>query len=142
MAETRYPPEKLAKYPHMFPRDIVIWERFVEKLGRLYDSFSYDVKVGTGRPENSDWSENIKRMNYILSTFRIDAVSHKGSKTTLFEVKPDAGPSAIGQILCYGELYERDKTSPETAHLAIITNRATPDIAHLCAVFNIELYIL
>lgn len=142
MAKTRYPPEKLAKYPHMFPRDIKIWERFLDKVGHLYDSFSYDVKVGTGRPEDPNWSENIKRMNYILSTFRIDAIGHQGSEITLFEVKPDAGPSAIGQILCYGELYESGRPTLKTARLAIITNRATPDINHLCNVFNIKLYIL
>lgn len=142
MPETRYPPEKLAKYPHMFPKDIAIWERFIERVGNLYDSFSYDVKVGLGRPMDPSWNENIKRMNYLLSTLRIDAVGFQPSGITIFEVKPSAGPSAIGQVLCYGKLYERDKKPTLPLRLGIVTDQTTADLNYLFDVFNIELYVM
>lgn len=138
----RFPPDKLIHYPHMFPLDIEIWDRFLEKFGNNYTGFDYDVKVGTGTPAPSGSPKNYARMQGILSKYRIDCLGHKPSQLEIIEVKPEASTVAIGQVVTYIELYKRDFSPSLPIKGVIVTDRELPDIRHLTEKLGIDYYVV
>lgn len=134
-----YPPEILRKYPHMMPNDIAIWERFLKSPFNTFDSFSYDVHVGTGRGYTVDDPKWIITLAKALTCFRIDAVGWRRGSATLIEVKPFAGLSALGQIIAYSHLWQTDFPDKPLEALLIITDSTTDDVAEVYAANNIFL---
>src|SRR3990172_4555096 len=123
----KFPAEKLQWYPHMFPRDIEIWVRFLDKYAELYTGFDYDIKVGTGAPVKPGTPANYARMQGILSKYRIDAVGYSNSQIYIIEVKPEASTVALGQVVTYIELYKRDFNPSLPVKGMIVTDRELPD---------------
>lgn len=105
---TIYPPQKLLKYPHMMPRDVPIWNRFLASYYKDYSGFAYDVHVGSGMTIDETWPLEIKSMATALSQYRIDAVGVKESSIQIIEVKPRPPIGVIGQIIGYTALFQRD----------------------------------
>lgn len=142
MAEPKFPPDKLFRYPHMFPRDIPIWDRFLDKYAELYVGFDYDIKVGTGVIVPDEWEDNYKRMAEVLSKYRVDVVGHKSGRLEIIEVKPEASTVAIGQVITYIELYKRD-FSPSAAVIGVIvTDREVGDMRELTDRLGFEYYVI
>jgi len=143
MASTpRFPNERLYRYPHMFPLDIAIWERFIDSFGDLFSGFDYDIKVGSGSPVAAGVGDNYRRMQEILSKYRIDCVGYKGDEIWIIEVKPEAGTIAIGQIEAYTRLYQRDINPSQKIVGCIVTDRELPDMEYLTKEKGIEYYIV
>jgi len=117
----KYKSEKLIKYPHMFPLDIAIWERFLDAYGASFLGFDYDVKVGTGTQPREGFGDNYARMQEILSKYRIDVVGYQSDSIWIIETKPEAGTVAIGQIEAYTRLYERDYNPTKKVIGCIVT---------------------
>jgi len=140
--EPQFPSEKLRKYPHMFPLDIAIWERFIDAHAGDFSGFDYDVKVGSGTEPVPDLGAEYVRMQQILSKYRIDVVGYKPNAIYIIEVKPEAGTIAIGQIEAYTRLYQRDYAPSLTLVGAIITDRELPDMRYLTAEKKIDYYIV
>lgn len=103
----RFKFEKLAKYPHMKPEDVVVWERFITKNPDFFDTVDYDVALGEGAPQDPSLPENIARDGKILTQKKIDVVGYKGNDVSLVEVKPIANMRGLGQIITYFKLYEK-----------------------------------
>lgn len=137
-----YDPKKLARYPHMFPKDIAIWERFLEQYAEEYTGFSYDIKVGKGTEVSPDMPEEYARMADILSKYRIDVVGFKENLIEIIEVKPEASTVAIGQVVAYVSLYIRDFAPQVEVKGAIVTDRFIPDISYLTMQQGINYYIV
>ena len=135
--EPRFGPEKLSKYPHMFPRDIEIWDRFIEKYASDYLGFDYDLKVGSGRDYSLEQDEMMRRGAFINSKKRIDAVGYQSEQITIFEVKPDASAGAIGQAIAYATLYAKEFNPPKQVLAAIVTNSKVPDTTLLTREFGV-----
>jgi hypothetical protein len=142
MPEPKFTTDKLFRYPHMFPLDIAIWERFLEGYADLYTGFDYDIKVGTGAVVPEEWEDNYKRMAEVLSKYRIDVVGHKPGRLEIIEVKPEASTVAIGQIVTYMELYRRDFSPSDTLVGVIVTDREVGDIRLLTEKLGFDYYIV
>lgn len=138
----RFPAEKLRKYPHMFPHDIEIWERFLDKHGSTYTGFDYDIKVGSGTPHAPDLPPNYARMQDILSKYRIDCVGYRDSRIYIIEVKPEASTVAIGQVIAYANLYNFEFKPPQDVIAMIVTDREIPDMKLLTEQLKIEYIIV
>lgn len=140
--QQRYPAKKLLRYPHMFPRDIAIWERFLAQYGARYAGFFYDTKVGTGANIKDGTSPNYARMVKELSRYRIDAVGENDNRLEVFEVKPNASASAIGQVITYVKLLEGELPEPRELIGAIVTDRELPDMRRLTAEIGMNYYVV
>lgn len=138
----RFPPEKLLRYPHMFPNDIAIWERFIEKYAAGYSGFDYDVKVGTGTAALPHVGAAYRQMQETLSKYRIDVVGRASLGYIIFEVKPDAAASAIGQVLTYTTLFKRDFPDLAPVRGAIVTDRERPDMVELTDEHNMLYFVV
>lgn len=123
--------EKRYKYPHMKPNDIEIWERFIKKYPNAYDRVQYDFHVGDPPPFNplGDGGEDFNQD--ALYRLKIDVIGYKGDKIDIIEIKPDAGPSSIGQIISYVTLYARDENPTKALRPVIITNSLKPNMSFL-----------
>lgn len=136
-----FPPELLRKYPHMFPKDIVIWERFLLKHANEFTGFDYDIKVGTVPKFPDGLDTGIYKAGEILWKKRIDAVGHKADELLIIEVKPNAGPSAIGQVLGYVQLY-RDEIKPtQKISGLIVTDFPDLDLNRLAEAMKIQIEV-
>lgn len=133
---------KLRKYPHMFPLDIPIWERFIALFGGDFLSVDFDVKVGSGTQPVEGLGDKYARMQSILSKYRIDVVGYKPDAIWIIETKPEAGTVAIGQIEAYTNLYKRDFKPSVPVIGCIITDRELPDMSYLTKAKGIEYYIV
>ena len=74
-----------------------------------------------------------------LYQYRIDVVGYKADQVDVIEVKPNAGASAVGQILNYRKLYIED-FAPQIAPKAIIvTDFVKPEIAQYAAEQGVQI---
>ena len=133
-----FPAEKLRRYPHMFPEDIAIWERFLSVYKSEYLGFDYDIKVGSvpDFPDNLDTS--IYKAGVLLWKKRIDAVGYKKDRIEIIEVKPRAGMGAVGQVLTYVALYKKEFAPSLPVFGKIVTDYPQLDIADISSSYGID----
>ncbi len=138
----RFPATKLASYPHLFPRDVPIWERFLEKFSADYVGFDYDTKVGSGIEPPPDATEADLRLIAGVYKKRIDAVGYKASETHIIEVKPSATFSAVGQVLGYASLFRVEFPNLPAVKPVLLTDFETPDIRNFALNAGVTLIIV
>jgi hypothetical protein len=136
---TLVPPDPNGRFPHFIQHDAAVWQRFLLSTHPLPAMLAYDVHVGTPAAAALDAPAPYARMIETLSTKRIDVVMFFHDETLITEVKPAAGPDAIGQALCYTILFRRKWPNYPKPTPCIVTDTAQPDIAHIAALMNITL---
>lgn len=134
--------EKRYWYPHMKPADVVIWERFIEKNPKAYETCLYDYHVGEPPPFNPLMDEDEDLNQDALYRLKIDVVGQKASHFDIIEIKPNAGPSAIGQVKAYAELFNVDDPFKTKLNCVIITDKIRPNMEYLCKQENVRLEIV
>ena len=107
-----YPFKKQAKYPHMKPEDVAVWERFIDQNPEYFLECEYDVAVGEGAPQNPEHADNIQYDGKILTQKKLDVVGYRNEDIVLVEVKPVANMRGLGQILTYEKFF--NATYPQT----------------------------
>ena len=128
----RFPYTILPKYSHLRPEDVMIWERFIIKYPKFYDSVDYDLKVGNPRDYPEVNEDQYKKDLEYLSRKRVDVVGYKGDEIHIIELKPRASFSAIGQVIGYTDLYRPFAPEKSLVSSVIITDEKIPDIKDLC----------
>lgn len=132
----------LTKYKHMKPRDVAIWDRFIDAFPLTYQDVRYDVLVGDPPPFNplmddgEDWDQDK------LYRLKIDVVGYDGEKLDIIEIKPSAGPSTIGQVKAYKELFVRDEQPQIPVHMVIVTDEERPNMRYLCQQEGVRLVVV
>ena len=134
--------EKGSWYPHMKPRDVEIWERFITKFPDEYSECQYDFDVGDPPPFNTLWEGGEDKNQDALYRLKIDVVGYKAGKFDVIEIKPDANPATIGQVLSYKALYERDEDLRGPVGGVIITDRLRPNMDWLCKEADVRLFVV
>jgi hypothetical protein len=136
----RFPPEIRAKYPHMMPEDVIIWERFIRNGQFLPDDVWFDVKVGIGLPVPSgqpDWMKRMVEYNYKK---RIDMVWRVGLDYWVVEAKPFAGIVALGQVIFYSEAFA-DRFRPNyPVKRAVITDVIDADVKPVFDLYSVIVF--
>jgi len=138
----KVPLKKQRKYPHMMPADIELWELFLEQFPDEFDSFIYDLHVGEGIKPPENIPEGTKRQIQYLTQKRIDAVGYKDKQPTIIEVKPDAGPSALGQLFTYGTLWLKKFPPPPYPKLAVVSDFIDNDMKFVFNAYRVKMYIV
>ena len=135
-----YPAVKQGRYPHMLAEDVALWNKFLDEWPEQFEGVEYDVHVGGEVERLRWWSDQVQRMGEWLAAKRIDVVGYRPGEIWIVEVKPYAGVAAIGQVLCYLELYRKDRRPPEKLVGCIVTDKVTPDLRYLVGVFAIQVF--
>lgn len=131
-----------AKYPHMKPQEVVLWDRFLGHMPWDAERIRYDVRVGEGEAPPSDAPAWARKMVWALSTKRIDALVHTPQEIVIVEVKQRASLSAVGQLLGYLALYTRQERPRKPIRLVCVAERVAPDMGIIFQEYGIEVYLV
>jgi hypothetical protein len=130
----------VVKYPHMLPVEIELWDWFLATHPGLYEKYEYDVHVGKGVEIPPDTPKNIAEMSKKLTQKRIDAVGYKEGEIGIFEVKPYAGASALGQLLTYKALFIEERRPKEMIKLYVVTDRLSWDMDRVFHYYRVDVF--
>lgn len=134
--------EKGYWYPHLKPRDIEIWERFILAYPDAYKMCQYDFGVGDIPDFIKNASSKEGQAMQELYRLKIDVLGYTDDHIDLIELKPDAGMSAVGQVLGYVELYKTEQTPKLTIMPTIITNVERLNVRSFCERMGVKLFIV
>lgn len=135
-------PAITGNYPHMARRDAPIWERFLRAQGANFTGVTYDVALGGVVPEGAD-EEDETVLGWRYSTaVKLDAVLFTPDEVWIVEVKPNASLSAIGQVLGYMLLAEREPFTDLPLIPTIITDNLGADVRYVAEQLNIQIIVV
>lgn len=126
------------KYPHMLPKEIVIWDRFIEEFGLPEGEIDYDVHLGEGAEVDPSWPAWMVRMVKRLSTHRADVVVERDHEVLIIEMKSVAGMGAVGQLVGYEALWLRQEGTDRPVRLLCVCERLEADIRAVFQFYEIE----
>ena len=134
--------EVVPRYPHLGPEEAKIWHKFLATTDLNFIKIEYDVHVGTGYIPDYLMKEYLRRKEQYekgiitykefheieavvksitaLTQLRIDAVGETEKNIWIFEVKPRAGRSALGQLESYHYWYVRQFRPSKPVRLAVV----------------------
>jgi hypothetical protein len=127
------------KLPALVPGEIVIFYRWLELHPKDYDSFDFDVRIGRGEDPGPTFDQALREMWIHNTQLRLDAVGYVGSNPTIIEVKDDAGPAAVGQLLTYGKIWQVEQRSVVPPKLRLICRTFSPNILSIVRDAGIQL---
>lgn len=108
------------QYPGMPPAESAVFRDFLQRRGREFDRFDFNVRLGTGATPAEGLAGVYEELATKLTQKRADVVAWRAGAPTIIEVKIRIGLGAQGQLLGYRSLWIRDRPNePEPALLAI-----------------------
>ncbi|SRR5712692_3941272 len=108
------------KIPALVPGEIVIFYRWLELHPTEYDRFDFDMRIGQGEDPGPTFDQKLRDMWLHNTRLRLDAVGYVGAAPTILEVKDDAGPAAVGQLLTYGKIWTVEQRSAIPPKLRLV----------------------
>ena len=130
----------LANYPGIQITETQIWNRFLALNSTRFQGFLYNVRVGEGFPTPLSANEREAKFWQDVTMTRIDALGVTETTIQVFEVKHNAGHSAIGQVIAGRILAELEIDDPRPLLQKIVTNQARPDTFTVATVLEIEIF--
>ncbi len=150
------------RYPHLGPIEVEIWEEFLRKTDLKFIKLEYDVRVGEPKVPKYyyDRYRTLKKLAEVdpkykfelkvveatikcfeaLTKLRIDVVGETEDAIWIFEVKPRAGRSALGQLLAYAYWYERQYRPTKPIKLAVVCAEVDHNMLPLFERFGIYVF--
>lgn len=115
----------------MLPSDVPLWHRFLDRYAYEFDRFFYNVRVGGPDVSKIDGDEAIKRMWYLNTAKRIDAIGEKKNELIIIEVASSPYLRAVGQCLSYKFLWEEDPKIPKPAKMILVCPYIDSDLERI-----------
>ncbi len=135
-------PEARQKYAHMMREDHATWTAFIESDIRDLDEVWYDVHVGAPMELPKDSPNYMKAVVEGVSRKRIDVVGRLGTAMFIIEVKPFANMTAIGQVVTYARLFNREFNIHPNAVPMIVSTRCDRDILEIAESLGVKIIAL
>jgi hypothetical protein len=92
----------------MLPADVPLWHLFLDRYASNFERFFYNVRVGGPDVSKIEGDEVLKRMWYLNTAKRIDAIGEKENELWIIEVASSPYLRAVGQMLTYHFLWDLD----------------------------------
>lgn len=137
-----FPPDFLGIPPHVSTEDLVIWEEFRRLHAKDYVRFYFDVALGTGEDSPAGTRPSVAEAWKRLTRFRADVVGDTGQEWHLIELRPNAGPGAIGAMQTYSTLWLVDPPDRRPVRSIIVTDRCASDILVVARLAGVEVRCL
>lgn len=128
--------------PHVSSDDLVLWEQFRRLFAKDYERFYFDVALGSGEDSPSTVRPSVADAWKRLTMFRADVVGDTGSEWHLIELRPNAGPGAVGALQTYATLWLTDAPDKRPLKPILVTDRCSGDIRKVAALSGIEVRCL
>jgi len=128
------------RYPHMGPWEAEIWTDFLRVTDLKFIRIDYDVKVGPGNiPPGYEELARLTGMDE-LTKLRIDAVAETPDEIWIFEVKPRAGRSALGQLLAYANWFYQEYRPGKPVRLAVVCRDVDRNMVEVYRRYGIQVF--
>lgn len=137
-----FAPGPLPKYPGMGLMDAFIMDQYLKSKPSGLIRASYNVAVGSGRPFDSKSAGMLSSDWTFLTSLKADAVLEFEDHFEIMEVKPDAGPGAIGQLQCYSILLRQEFAPGKPIYSVILTDSIHPDVEKCAGILNVRVKIV
>ena len=131
-----------AKYPHMMPFEVPVWERFLADPPFAPVAISYDVHLGQGIPARAEWPPWLVKVVRATSRKRADAVVETADALWILEIKVRASFSALGQLIGYGVLLLEEWKPRKPVHLGVVCERVAADMGPVLNEFGISVFVV
>jgi len=128
--------------PHVSSEDLILWEQFRRRSSKDYVAFYFDVSLGTGEEPGPGINEKVGQAWRRLTKFRADVVGDTGTEWHLIELRPNAGPGAVGAIQTYSTLWTIKPPDARPLVSIIVTDRCTNDIKTVARLAGVEIRCL
>lgn len=122
-----YPPSWRGRFPHLMPLDQAIWRRFLDVHGGEFLGYQYDITLGEGAEPLSNFNERDRRLLWMMTVKRADCLCIRPDALFLVEVKPRLGMAAVGQLVTYKALWERQFPGSPPVRMMWVGERGEPD---------------
>jgi hypothetical protein len=137
-----YPPTFEGIPPHVSSEDLILWEQFRRRSAKEYVAFYFDVALGSGEVPAPNVSEAVGKAWQRLTKFRADVVGDTGTEWHLIELRPNAGPGAVGAIQTYSTLWTIKPPDARPVVPIIVTDRCSADIRTVASLAGVEIRCL
>lgn len=136
-----YQPIVQSKYPHFPVFHKILWDYFLSSKPPDILRIAYDVCVGSGREvppvTNTDLINDWK----YLTSYKIDALAELADGYRIYEIKPQANPESVGQLLIYKSLLSPMLQPGTSIEMVIVCDSAHPDMIRACSNHGIEIFV-
>lgn len=133
----RFPPDYQGIPTHMSTEDFRIWLRYRDRLKTRARALYFDVRLGADEALTAASGTGFENMWFALNAKRADVVSDEAAGPRLIELRDNAQTNAIGRLLTYKLLWERDPGLPGPLTLELATNVLDADVAAACQLYGI-----
>src|SRR6266850_4330538 len=104
-------------------------QAYVRRNPERWEDYQFNFRLGSGLDPGPNYEDGIRRMNILLTQKRVDMVTRKGGLYGLWELKARAGLSALGQLLGYAAMWEKEGRPTSGLTLGIITRLVDADVS-------------
>ena len=118
----------MVRYPHMMPKDTMVWTKFLQSQQFGLKEVWYDVHVGPRMETTNESDKILVAVSDGLTRKRIDVVASVGGGFWIIEVKPRADAMAVGQVLNYAHLFRKQFGTMMTVVPVIVADEVDPVI--------------
>lgn len=137
-----FPPDFPGIPPHVSAEDLTIWEGFRRRFGSRYRRLFFDVALGRGAPIEGNVAPSVAVAWERLTRFRADVVGDTGDAWEIIELRPNAGPGAIGSLQVYTTLWLEGPPDARPVRAVLGTDRCARDIRLVGQLAGIEVICL
>ena len=126
----------------MVGEDVLLWETFIDKNPRFFETVDYDFRVGKGMEIKPEWDEKFAKMATMITQKRIDVLGWLGDSPIIVEIKKRVGLATFGQILGYQILFIKDFPFIPKPQLLVITGSIDIDNREVLKEFHIPVVVV
>ena len=140
--DNAYPYQMLDWYPHMRPKDRLIWDIFITQNPDAFLKVWYDVRVGDDDDIEKSCPAIIQADWHDLTMWQIDVVAEDEKKIYVIEIKPMANAKAVGQALAYAALYQEDHKPKKPVVPVVLTDVAIKTLLRCAQHCGVEVWAI
>jgi hypothetical protein len=134
--------EMKQRFIHLLPVEKALWQKWLSVNSQGWERYEYDVHIGEGITVTGEYPDWGKYLAKLLTQKRIDVLAYRQGIPWIFEVKPQAGLSAYGQLLAYRELFLRQFPTSTRPELAVVTDLLNPDEEYIYVKAGIHVFLV
>jgi hypothetical protein len=124
----------------MAKRDAAVWQRFLTRKGGDFLAVTYDVALGGVAAAAAD---DALAAGWQYSTaLKVDAVLWEARGAWLVEVRPWVQAGALGNVLCYLLVAQRERFTTLPMRPMIVCEGIQPDVAWVAKELSIRVEVV
>jgi hypothetical protein len=128
-------------YPEKTDRESGVMRDFLVEHLAEFDRVSFNVRVGDGVTPNPDHLPGVQRSTAFSSKKKIDILAWQGSTPTIIEVKERVTPAALGQVLTYRQLFQKEHPDASEPRLVVVGRYSDEETLATLAVHGVDVYL-